>query len=165
MRHLRLRVHDRAARAVLHRLARENGANMAGQAGDLIAIGLDGRDPRYVEFRRKVDPCIVAEPRFEREIAFGRKILSKPLSFITSASAAGMSEIGDNRALLRENRLVCGENAADAEVAHEPFFLGFRRFSVAGNSARHGRPRASVSLSSARRRKRLRVFANSDFSS
>ena len=73
-RHLRLGVHDRRARLVLHVLARNDRANLAGEGLDLLVVGQDCFHRRQGEVRGQLDPLVVRNPGLERKAAARREI-------------------------------------------------------------------------------------------
>ena len=105
-RDLRVRVHLRGARAVLHGLAQEHGAHLLPELGDLGIVGRHCRDHRKVELGRQPQALVVAEPGLEREVALGREIRLDPVQrHHCGQRPRDVGDVGDHGALGRADRV------------------------------------------------------------
>ena len=123
-RHLGLRVHDRRARLVLHRLPGDHRADLLAERRDLRRIGLGRRHQRQRDLRRQPQPLVVADPRLQRQVAARREVgLDAVQRHHRGQRRRDVGDVGDDRALLRHHRVVRREDRGDAERLHEPVFL------------------------------------------
>ena len=135
-RHLRRRVHDRGARGVLHRLAREDRTDLLPQGRDLLAVGRRRGDDRQVELARQVEALAVAEPGLQREVAAGREVgLAAVQRHDPGQGHGDVRDVADDGTLGRADRVLGREDVVDPEHLHEPAFLGRRIVAGAGDGA------------------------------
>ena len=102
---LRLRIHHRGAGAVLHVLARDDGADLPAQRRDLLGIGLGRGDRRQRELGRQGYALVIGEPWLEREAAARREVgLGAAGRHHRGQRRGNVGDVGHHRALLRDHR-------------------------------------------------------------
>ena len=154
LRDLRLRIHLRRAGGVLHRLARDTRADLRVERADLLVVRRQRlAPPAGRSSRGRSTPASEPNQAFSSIVPSGAKSGFTRVARITAVSAAGMWAMLVTTAPLAENTGLLGrEERIDAELLHEPAFLGERV--VAAARIAPAWPTARVSLPSSGRPRR-----------
>ena len=124
-RDLGLRIHLRGAGGVLQRLPWKHRAELAVESADLAAVGLDRVDHRQVDRLRERHAHVAAEPGLEVHRAFRLEVRQRRIgAHYRRQRGRDVGDVGDHRAPRREHRVVGRIEPFDAELLHEPAFLG-----------------------------------------
>ena len=135
-RDLRRRVHHRGAGLVLHVLARDDGADLLAERGDLPVVGRERLDRGQGELGRQLDPLVVGDPGLEREAAARREVGRDAVELHHRGQRRrDVRDVGDDRALGRHDGTLRREERIDAEGLHEPAFLVLGPVAGAGHRA------------------------------
>ena len=135
---LRLRIHHRGRRAILHVLAREDHANLLGENLDLLVIGLDRLDHRQLQRIGQADLAVhvAAEPTLQRQVTLRREVrLDIVQLHHRRESLRNVGDIGYHGALGREDRFFRRIDVVHTELLHEPFLFLEGVIARTGNGA------------------------------
>ena len=123
-RDLRLLVELRGPRCILHRLPREDRADLLLELRDLVSVRRNRLDGPQIQLARQGKAGVRSEPRLERKASLGSEIGPPAvLAHHRVQRRRDVRDVGDHRSLRRIDRILRREDGVHAELRHEPAFL------------------------------------------
>ena len=135
-RDLRLLVELRGPRCILHRLPREDRADLLLELRDLVSVRRNRLDGPQIQLARQGKAGVRSEPRLERKASLGSEIGPPAvLAHHRVQRRRDVRDVGDHRSLRRIDGMLRREDGVHAELRHEPAFLGGGVVVAAGQRA------------------------------